>query len=190
MPDYVGQHETWLPFLVVLASSFVAAVHDVTSGRVPNLLTIPLFIAALAWTCWLGGIEDVCESVFASALTAGPFLLLFIVGVGGAGDAKMMGALGAWLGLWNGVLLLLSVLTVGALGGIAYALATRQAKDAAGRMGRVSVGLLMLVTPMRRSARPFLLDAQGKGVPMPYGVAIFGGACVAALASNWWSSLL
>ena len=48
--------------------------------------------------------------------------MLFVFAGGGAGDAKMMGALGAWLGLANGVVALVAVALSGAVIGLGYAL--------------------------------------------------------------------
>jgi prepilin peptidase CpaA len=98
-----------LPFLVVaLALALLAAVMDARRGRIPNWLTLPtLAFAPLAHALVTRGQHDVfglpaplfatCWSLSA-ALVAGlvPYLL-FKLGAAGAGDAKLLAALGALL---------------------------------------------------------------------------------------------
>ena len=51
-----------------------------------------------------------------------PFVVLFVLASGGAGDAKMMGAIGTWLGVKGGAIALIAVLLAGAFCGMGYAL--------------------------------------------------------------------
>ena len=55
-----------------------------------------------------------------------PFVFLFIFSGGGAADAKLMGAIGMWLGARNGVVALAAVLLAGAVLGLLYALSKRR----------------------------------------------------------------
>lgn len=104
-----------LKWVIVIAACVVAAITDLQSRRIPNLLTIPLFLTGLvAGFAWNGG-WGVLESLLAAALLMTPYLLLFLFAGGGAGDAKLMAGIGAWLGLVNGMAALLAVALTGVL---------------------------------------------------------------------------
>jgi prepilin peptidase CpaA len=77
--------------------------------RIPNLLTAPFFVGGLCFAACLGGFAGLEESIGGCVLTAAPYLILFLWAGGGAGDAKMMGAIGAWVGLAGGAIVLLCV---------------------------------------------------------------------------------
>ena len=83
---------------VVIGTALAAAVCDLRTRRVPNLLTGPIVLAGLAWGIWVGGWAGLADSVAGCLLLAIPYVLLFVFAGGGAGDAKLMGAIGSrWL---------------------------------------------------------------------------------------------
>jgi prepilin peptidase CpaA len=172
--------------MLVASASFAAAAVDLRSCRIPNVLTFPLFIGGFAWGFGSGGLLGGLEALGAAVLVGGPFVLLFVLGFGGAGDAKMMGAIGAWLGVSHGILVLVAVLVVGALGGLLFALVTGELPGVLRRSGRIAQGLLLFMTPLRRVSKPMLLAAGNEGVKLPYGYAIFLGVCLGAAGSTWW----
>jgi prepilin signal peptidase PulO-like enzyme (type II secretory pathway) len=82
---------------VVFGTSLAAAIFDLRSKRIPNALTIPLLVAGLVWATWIGGLSGLGNAAAACFLLALPYVFLFLFAKGGAGDAKLMGAIGAWL---------------------------------------------------------------------------------------------
>jgi prepilin peptidase CpaA len=94
----------------------VAAVFDARQRRVPNWLTYGAAIAALVWQAWMGSLG----AGLAGALACGGIgILLYIVSRLGAGDAKLLIAIGAWLGMGPGLDVALLTLFGGALVGAA-----------------------------------------------------------------------
>ena len=67
-----------------------------------------------------------CDALAACVMLALPYVVLFVFAGGGAGDAKLMGAIGTWLGLVNGVVALAAVAASGILLAVAFALARRR----------------------------------------------------------------
>src|SRR4030042_1876767 len=102
-----------LQWAVVICASLLAAIWDLQSRRIPNALTLPLIVSGLLWGGWRGGLEGLGDAALGCIVVAGPYVLLFLFAGGGAGDAKMMGGVGAWLRLTEGVVALVGVAVTG-----------------------------------------------------------------------------
>lgn len=85
----------WIAFAAVA----VATVIDWNTRRIPNALTFPLALVALAVNAYLGGAMGLAGSAVGLVLGLLIFLLLMALGAMGAGDVKLMAALGALLGV-------------------------------------------------------------------------------------------
>ena len=174
---------------VVIGASLVAAAIDLRTHRIPNALTGPVFFAGLAWATWVGGLVGLADSVAACLVLALPYVFLFIFAGGGAGDAKMMGAIGAWLGLINGLVVLGAV----ALAGVVIALTAAAVR---GKLTHVLLNMVTIVTrliPLPGQSGQERLDLPSPDDPgmskkMPYGAAIFVGVCLAAIGVALWRS--
>jgi len=107
-------------FLILLLSTIliVAAVQDLRFQKIPNLLTYPTMAVGLACHGILNGLDGLLFSAGGLALGIGIFILPYLMGGMGAGDAKLMGAVGAVLGL-KGVFI--AILFTAIVGGV-YAL--------------------------------------------------------------------
>jgi len=175
---------------VVIGASLVAALGDVRERRIPNALTFPLLIVGLIWAGWFGGLSGVGEAAGACLLLGVPYVLLFVFAGGGAGDAKLMGAIGAWLGFKQGVVVLLCVAVIGGVLAIAKAAAKRRLKFVLMSVLISCYTFVVCVAGGRRlkvaGERTDNDAGQSGGLEMPYGVAIFTGVCVAAAIVWMW----
>lgn len=111
---------TVIPLTVVL----VAAVWtDLHSGLIPNRLTFPAIgLALLAHAC-LDGLPGILFSMAGLGTGFGLFILLYLAGGMGAGDVKLMAAVGAMVGPYGALLSGVLAITVGgvyALGAMCY----------------------------------------------------------------------
>jgi len=130
---------------------------------------LPLVLSgwiASAWACGLAGLAD---SLSGSVLLAAPFVLLFAFAGGGAGDAKLMGGIGAWLGVVDGFVTLLAVCLAGMVLGVAFAAWKK-------RLGTVLANLTSAAYGFLQRSLPAVDDGQ----KLPYGIAISAGTVVAA----------
>jgi prepilin peptidase CpaA len=92
-------------FLIIFLSIvlIIAAFIDMRTYRIPNLLTYPTMLIALIYHTVANGISGLIFSSLGLVVGLGLFSIPFFLGIMGAGDAKLMGVVGAVLGL-RGVL--------------------------------------------------------------------------------------
>jgi prepilin peptidase CpaA len=172
---------------VVIGASLVAALIDLYSRRIPNWLTVSVFIAGLAVSLTASGVDGLRGSICASVLMAAPYVVLFLIAGGGAADAKLMGSLGVWLGVRNGVVVLLCVLAAGALLGIGYAIAKRRASSVTANLFLIFLGIRSMVTGQEKWSNAHRVFPDPKNMlTIPYGLCIFSGCCIAAVACIVW----
>ncbi len=170
--------ELWhSPWPLASWSVVIAAATDLWRRRIPNWLTLPLLAAALGVAGATRGGAGLAESFAACLMLACPYVLLFVFAGGGAGDAKLMGAIGAWLGLAHGAAALVAVAVCGVVLAAAFAVARRQWRRVWVNVGQASGWAVLWLMGHRDGAQGLAETAMPK---MPYGVAIFAGVCVAA----------
>jgi len=108
--------------VVILVVAIIAAVCDVRSRRIPNVLTFGAaglaFLYALA-TAGLSGLGLAVAAWLAAAVLFFPF---FALGGMGAGDVKLLAALAAWFGPVDAVWLAVFVSIAGGVAGVIVAL--------------------------------------------------------------------
>ena len=87
-------------FLIIFLSVvlIIAAIIDMRTYRIPNLLTYPAMLAALLYHTVTNGLNGLSFSLLGLLVGILLFGIPFFFGLMGAGDAKLMGAVGAVLG--------------------------------------------------------------------------------------------
>ena len=87
-------------YLIIFLSAtlIIAATIDVRTYRIPNLLTYPTMLVALIYHTLTNGLNGFIFSALGLIVGMGLFSIPFFMGVMGAGDAKLMGTVGAVLG--------------------------------------------------------------------------------------------
>jgi prepilin peptidase CpaA len=88
-----------VPLLVVLLASVIAGVTDVWKFKVHNILTLPLLLAGFTYWGIVGGATGLADSIVGSLFGFTILIIFYVMGGMGAGDVKLMAAIGAWLGL-------------------------------------------------------------------------------------------
>lgn len=89
--------------VLVIILVILAAIMDVRSQRIPNYLTLPGCGIGLMYHVLASGKNGLMFSFAGLALGMCLLLLFYLLGGMGAGDVKLMGAIGALLG-WEGIL--------------------------------------------------------------------------------------
>jgi prepilin peptidase CpaA len=92
-------HPTNYVLLVCLISALtISLVSDIKVQKIPNLVTYPLMGISLLYYGLSGGINGCLFSASGLLVGIGFFIIPYIMGGMGAGDAKLMGAVGSVLG--------------------------------------------------------------------------------------------
>ena len=86
------------PILVLSFGMTIAVIQDLRSRKIPNLLTFSMMLLSLSYHGVTGGLSGLGFSAAGVAIGTGVFLIPYLMGGMGAGDAKLMGAVGAMLG--------------------------------------------------------------------------------------------
>jgi prepilin peptidase CpaA len=158
-------------FILVAA----AAWSDLRTRRIPNWITIPGAFLGFALQAWYGGLSGALASFAGAGLGLSIFILLYAAGGMGAGDVKLFGAVGAFVG--PQALVIIFVIT-GLLGGIAavtLAAYRRRLPETLERTGQ-------LILSWGRLRRPAAADADS--LRLPYGAVIAGGTLLSLVIFN------
>ena len=102
----------WIWMLITVAAS-IACVTDLRATRIPNWLTLPLLAAGLAYWTVLDGWSGLGFSSAGMGVAGLVFIIGYAMFGGGAGDAKLMMAFGAWIGPEASKILMLTVTGAG-----------------------------------------------------------------------------
>ena len=155
--------------IILSALVIVAAFWDIRTRRIPNWLTLTGLILGFALNMFLfeRPLEGLLYSMKGFGLALGIYMVLYVLHAMGAGDVKLMAAVGATVGAanWFGIMLLTSVL--GAVAGLALVMFK-------GRLRRTLVNVGIIVTSLGRGRAPYKqtpeLDVssdQGMRLPTP-----------------------
>lgn len=160
--------------VVALLVGFVACVTDVRTRRIPNVLTFGAAAIAAIVHMAAGGFTGLASSAGGWALGVVLFLPFFALGGMGAGDVKLLAALGAWLGPRD--ILWVAIYTSLAGGVMALAVALgRGYLGTALRNVRALVTSWVLIGP--RPVSGMTLD-DSPAPRLAYAVPIFAGTVV------------
>lgn len=107
---------TTVVVLFVLLAAAVAT--DLSNHRIPNLLLMPALSLALMLHATTGGVDGLIAAAGGFTLGLAMLLPLYVIGGMGAGDIKLLGVVGSFLGPWGAVVAGLATMMAGAVFGI------------------------------------------------------------------------
>jgi len=169
-----------VPLIAAVAISSVAAVTDIRSRRIPNLLTCSSMVLGVGYHTIINGPQGFLFSTAGLFLGIGLLVLFYLAGGMGAGDVKLMAAVGALLGP-KGVF---TVFIFTALAGGVYALGLLVLRF---RVTGAAIQLSTMLSSSKFGASS--MDAastgNGKTAVLNYGVCIAIGVLLTALWNNY-----
>lgn len=167
-------NELFLPGAFVLTA--LAVIWDLARRRIPNHLTLTAIAAGLAGHALASGLGGLAWSGVGLAVGLGLLLLPFLSGGMGAGDVKLMAALGAIVGARSVFEIALLSAVVG--GALAFATALRD-----GKAREALARAFALCMPWRRAVSGTSLKTGELG-SIPYGAAIAMGTWIWMLSGG------
>lgn len=167
-------HALQTALLVALVAAAVAT--DLSSRRIPNVLTLTGLAAGLALRVPAGW-EAVGAGAAGATVALAVALPLVLAGGLGGGDAKLLAAVGAFVGLEG----LPVVLLVTAVAGGTMATIVAVRAGAVGETLAHAGALVRRVLPGNPDVSVRTLSTPG-ALAIPYGVAIAAGAL-----AGWWA---
>jgi prepilin peptidase CpaA len=160
---------------VVLILGCIACVCDLRMRRIPNLLTFGGAALAIAYSLWVSGLGGLVTSAGGWMVGVALFLPMFVLGGMGAGDVKLAGCIGAWLGPMTAVFVGLYSAIAGGVMALAVALATGYFKQAVGNVWLLLAHWRVVgVRPL-----PELTLETARGPRLPFALPILAGAIAA-----------
>jgi prepilin peptidase CpaA len=154
-----------------LAVAIAAAVMDVQQQRIPNWLTYPAMLAGLLLRSYYFGWNGLLTGIAGCLLAAGIVFLFFAVRAIGAGDLKLLAALGALVGPQYSVTILLATAIAGGVLALAYASFRGRTRETLTNVGSV----MKFHAWGGLHTHPEINLDNPAALRMPYGLAIAAG---------------
>jgi prepilin peptidase CpaA len=157
-----------------LLCAAAAAVFDLRTRRIPNLLTGFSILFGLLLHFILGGWSQLGWSAAAALIGGGVFLVFYLAGGMGGGDVKLMSAVACIAGYQSVVELLLSTAIMGGIFALLLALVRGQLKQTLQNIGALLVHhRISGLTP-----HPELNLKNTRTLRLPYAIAIAAGCLI------------
>jgi prepilin peptidase CpaA len=160
---------------ILVALVLAAAIWDLKSRRIPNWLSLTGIICGLALNTFLYGTTGLKESAGGLGTAFGVYFLLYLVRAMGAGDVKLMAAVGSFVGPGNWFMIFL---ITAVLGGVIALVVLAWRK----RLRKTFDNVFFIVAEMMHFRAPYMgreeLSVKSqKAFTMPHG-AVIGLGCL------------
>lgn len=155
----------------------IAAVFDLKTRRIPNILTGSSILIGLLLHLALGGWSEFGLSVAAAGIGGGVFLILYLAGGMGAGDVKLMTGVACIVGYHSVLELLLATMIMGGIFALVLAVGHGKVKETF----RNIIALIVHHRFEGLTPHPDLNVKNTHTLRLPYAIAIASG-CLATFA--------
>ncbi len=165
--------------ILLLVVAVTAGVYDILYRRIPNWLVLPMWLIAFAVNGMLLGWVGVTQAGLGFGLAMLIYFPLYLLRAMGAGDVKLMAAIGALVGPQNWIAVFLFAAVFGAAGAVFLMIAAR-------RVRRTFLNIASIMSALTRFRAPYKnheeLDVRStRAFRLPHGAAIALG-CIAFTA--------
>jgi prepilin peptidase CpaA len=165
-----------LLFWLTLAVLGISVTYDLRFRRIPNWVTFPAMVVGVGYHTFTGGLQGLFLSIGGLLVGFGVLVVFYMLGGMGAGDVKLMAAIGALLGPKDVLFAALYTAIIGGMYAVILIVAQGRNRSALGRFalmakGLVSTGHLTYIAK----------DENEKTTPLCYGIAIAVGTLAVLL---------
>jgi len=158
----------------------IAGYTDWRSRRIPNWLTMPGFLLGILTNTLVGGWAGTKDSLLGAGLGLALLLPFVVIRALGAGDWKLVGALGAFLGPRPLMLVLIITILVNGVMALAMIVWKKRVAETA----RNFVRMLAAFATMQLPGRDLTLD-NPDAVKVPFGIAVAAAMILYTLSRIW-----
>ena len=166
---------------LTLALMFFAGWLDLRSRRIPNWLTVSGFLAGVGVHAWITGWRGVLMSLEGAGLALAILLPLVLMRALGAGDWKLMGAAGAFLGPLMLIFVLLASIFIAGLMGVVRMMKDHRVMATLRNMRELVRGFIVFGL----KPHPTISIDNPELLKLPFGVAAAIGTMVCFAAARW-----
>jgi prepilin peptidase CpaA len=140
---------------------------DIRSRRIPNWLTLPCLLLGLTLRAAAEGWPGAKDALLGVGLGLGVLLPFVLIRSLGAGDWKLVGALGAWLGPHRLLSVLFGTVLIAGLMAVVLIIQKRRVGQTLNNMGRILMSFFTLHLP-----GPEVSLDNPQAAKVPFGVAM------------------
>ena len=159
---------------VAIFTVCAACLYDVSASRIPNALTLTTAVLAILFHALATPGSGWSAAILGLFVGLAVFFPLFALGAMGAGDVKLMAAVGAWIGATAILYVALYASVAGGVLAVIVALRRRYLRQALSNMRMlVTYWWVEGVKPL-----PALTIESTQSLRLPYAVAIAAGLAV------------
>ncbi len=159
----------------------IAIWQDMAHRKIPNALVLLASTFALLWSTTAAGV-GLGSALLGGLVAFGVFVFFYVIGAMGAGDVKLVSAVGLFLGRADVLGLCITVLIAGGVQSLIWALWKSRLKDVLGNTVQAARNSVMRLA---HGESPDAQDFPSGQEPMPYALAIGVGT----LAHVLWKSV-
>ncbi|MGH9582928.1 MAG: A24 family peptidase [Bryobacteraceae bacterium] len=160
--------------LLVLAAA--AGLYDLRFRRIPNWLNLSGAVLGIGLNVLLAGRYGAVESLLGILCAFAVYTPLFLLRAMGAGDVKLMIAVGAIAGPRNWLVVFLAAALLGGVVAIVVAILKRRLRETCGNTGTILLALSHGLLPFH--AHPQLDVRSAEALRIPHGTVIAGGVFI------------
>ncbi len=177
----------WLVTLIVLVPGMLyASWVDYSQRRVPNWLNASLIVAGFAAQAAFHGLSGMADGAQGMLIGFGVLIVPWLMQGMGAGDVKLMAAIGVWLGPWMTLVSFALGVLIG--GGVAVIMIV-----SSGRLHQALANLNIIWLKMQSTETMFGDFGSTKSFGdtsqlLPYGVPLTAGSLIVLVGhvTTWW----
>jgi prepilin peptidase CpaA len=168
-------------WVLALALACYGGWLDWRTRRIPNWLTVPGALAGLAANAILAGWHGALISLEGAGLALGLLLPLVLLRGFGAGDWKLMGAMGAVLGLREMLAVLFASAVISGVMAVFQMVAARRVKETLWNVLTLATGF----ATFGLRANPEISLDNPNLIKQPFGAAVAAATVFSFLLAHW-----
>jgi prepilin peptidase CpaA len=167
-------------WMLATIPALVAGWTDWRWRRIPNWLTVPALLLGIGANCVAGGWAGAKESLLGAGLGLGLLLPFVLIRSLGAGDWKLAGALGAFLGPSRMITVLLGTVLVAGLMAVVVIIWKKRVGQTLRNLGHLVAALFRLHLP-----GPEVSLDNPESSKIPFGVAMAVAVVLYTVGRAW-----